>query len=313
MAGLPWFKLAGDFFSHPKTLELQAELADPCADVYVVRMWAYVSRVAASGRLTGRNVVTVLERAVCWQGEPGRLVSALLAVGFLEQEPDALVVHDWASEQGAHVAKVERDRARPRADKRISHLSPVPARESRGHVAESREGPEVEMKREIESKKETTTLSAPADQPPGEELPDATENAHPVLLELSSAPAETPEAFQALWNAVTTPPIPKWLGMSKPRRAAALQRLRERPLAEWRRIIERVNASTFCRGENDRGWRADPEFILRPDSADKVLEGKYDRNTPPRNSGSTKSENKTGGYTMDDFFKRQHPAAGGGK
>lgn len=178
MAGLPWFKLAGDFFSHPKTLELQAELGDPCADVYVVRMWAYVSRVAASGRLTGRNVVTVLERAMGWQGEPGRLVSALLAVGFLEQEPDALVVHDWAREQGAHVAKVERDRNRPRADRRVSHLSPVPARELSGNVAESREGPEVERESEIENTASQATASAAP--PPGDDLPDATDDAQPM-------------------------------------------------------------------------------------------------------------------------------------
>lgn len=159
------------------------------------------------------------------------------------------------------------------------------ARKEKGSYGRAMAGPQQhyghgvarDAKTQTQTQKEATTLSAEADQPPGEELPDATDDAQPVLLEVPATPTETPEALQALWNAVTTPPIPKWLGMSKPRRAAALQRLRERSLAEWRRIIERVNASTFCRGENDRGWRADPEFILRPDSADKVLEGKYDR------------------------------------
>lgn len=161
MAGLPWFKLYGDFFSHPKTLELQAELGDPSADVYVVRMWAYVSRVAATGRLSGRNVVSVLERAVGWAGEPGRFVQAALRVGFLEQEPEALVVHDWAREQGAHVAKVEKDRARPPAHKRNTHTDTLPARDLRGNMSGSRESPEVEIEREREKKKEA--LSAGAD------------------------------------------------------------------------------------------------------------------------------------------------------
>jgi hypothetical protein len=182
MAGLPWFKLAGDFFQHPKTLELQAELGDPCADVYIVRMWAYVSRVAASGRLAGRNVVTVLERAVGWHGEPGRFVRAALAVGFLEQEADALVIHDWAREQGAHVAKVEKDRARPPAHRRVSDTAPVPARDPRGNVAGSRQGPEVE--REIETEMEITASQATASAapPPGDDLPDATD-AQPVTEE----------------------------------------------------------------------------------------------------------------------------------
>jgi hypothetical protein len=47
-------------------------------------------------------------------------------------------------------------------------------------------------------------------------------------------------------------------------------------LAEWRLILGRINASPFCLGQNDRGWKADVEFFLRPDTATKVLEGKYD-------------------------------------
>jgi hypothetical protein len=271
MAGLPWFKLAGDFFAHPKTLELQAELGDPSADVYVVRMWAYVSRVAATGRITGRNVATVLERAVGWQGEPGRLVAALLRVGFLEQEPDALVVHDWAAEQGAHVAKVEKDRKRPRADRRVSHISPVPARELVGVVSGSREGPEVE--REIEIEKKITTLSADADLPP-----DVVEDAQPVLLAVPNRPTEKPEDLQALWNTEAHQSLPRWQGMSDTRKRKAAARLRERPLAQWREVIRRLSASPFCRGEEGgTGWRASPDWLLQPDTADKVLEGKYDR------------------------------------
>jgi hypothetical protein len=38
-----------------------------------------------------------------------------------------------------------------------------------------------------------------------------------------------------------------------------------------------MDASPFCRGETgDRGWRASFDFLLKPDTATKVLEGKYD-------------------------------------
>ena len=39
--------------------------------------------------------------------------------------------------------------------------------------------------------------------------------------------------------------------------------------------IERVEASAFCRGENDRGWKADFDFILQPKSLTRLLEGGY--------------------------------------
>lgn len=160
----------------------------------------------------------------------------------------------------------------------------------------------------VPSRAQKTTLSAPADPLQADDLPDATEDAQPLLVTASETHTATPEDLQALWNEVTAAPLPRWQGMSKPRRAAAIQRLRERPLAEWRRVFERVNASPFCRGENDRGWRADPEFILRPDSADKVLEGKYDR-TSTSNSGTPRPENRRK-ETYDtnsvyEMFKRQ--------
>ena len=46
--------------------------------------------------------------------------------------------------------------------------------------------------------------------------------------------------------------------------------------ANWRAALERGCKSAFLHGENDRGWKADFEFFIRPDSVTKILEGKYD-------------------------------------
>jgi len=39
-------------------------------------------------------------------------------------------------------------------------------------------------------------------------------------------------------------------------------------------------ASAFCRGENDRGWRADLDFLCQPKSFNGLIEGKYDDRVP---------------------------------
>ncbi|MFO1003303.1 MAG: hypothetical protein U0936_23460, partial [Planctomycetaceae bacterium] len=44
----------------------------------------------------------------------------------------------------------------------------------------------------------------------------------------------------------------------------------------WRDAIDRISRSDFCRGMNDRGWKADLEWFLKVDTVTKVLEGKYD-------------------------------------
>jgi hypothetical protein len=40
--------------------------------------------------------------------------------------------------------------------------------------------------------------------------------------------------------------------------------------------MDALERSAFCRGENDRGWRADFDFLLQPKSFTKLLEGAYD-------------------------------------
>ena len=72
------------------------------------------------------------------------------------------------------------------------------------------------------------------------------------------------------------------LPMSKGRATHAKQRLREVPdLTRWAAAIRRAAASPFCRGDNDRAWLADIDFLLRPDTLAKIEEGKYD----PRGKG----------------------------
>lgn len=44
----------------------------------------------------------------------------------------------------------------------------------------------------------------------------------------------------------------------------------------WRQALERAGPSDFLSGQNNRNWRIDLEFFLRPDTVTKILEGKYD-------------------------------------
>jgi hypothetical protein len=62
------------------------------------------------------------------------------------------------------------------------------------------------------------------------------------------------------------------------RRRDAKARWKENPSAEyWVSVIERIHKTPFLRGENRDGWRATFDWLVRPESADRVLEGFYDR------------------------------------
>jgi hypothetical protein len=105
---------------------------------------------------------------------------------------------------------------------------------------------------------------------------DAEPSPAPLKLVQSDKPKLSPQGLMALWND-NRGALPACQKLSRGREKLARSRVLDIPDPDqWRQIIQRIAKSNFCSGANDRGWRADIDFILRPDTGTKVLEGKYD-------------------------------------
>ncbi len=71
--------------------------------------------------------------------------------------------------------------------------------------------------------------------------------------------------------------MPQCREVTPKRQRIAAQRLREHPEQNyWIDVIRKIINSPFCCGQNDRGWRASFDFLIRPDTHISALEGKYD-------------------------------------
>lgn len=90
----------------------------------------------------------------------------------------------------------------------------------------------------------------------------------------ASAPSPLPREVE-FWNSHAELPAVRSVSPSRLRKLQA-RRKDEFFAANWQAAIDRICQSAFCRGQNDRGWRADFDWFLQPDTAAKVLEGKYD-------------------------------------
>lgn len=87
---------------------------------------------------------------------------------------------------------------------------------------------------------------------------------------------KTQHPLEELWNAESGN-LPKVRGLGGQRRKHADARLAEHSDPEyWRSVLARIRASDFCTGRNDRGWKADFDWFVKPETHLKVLEGKYD-------------------------------------
>jgi hypothetical protein len=116
MAGLSWFELDIDFHEHPKTRALQVAIGNPLAEAYVSRIWAYCYHHAVD-RFEGAAASPTIEEAARWKGKAGRLVEALIAVGFLDRDGESLVAHGVKDRLGPHL-KAKANAAKRQAARR---------------------------------------------------------------------------------------------------------------------------------------------------------------------------------------------------
>jgi hypothetical protein len=104
---MPALNLDLNYFEHPKTKRLIG-LLGPGAEVYPLRLWVYCGKYHHKDGDLSSYTEGEIESVSGWTGHPGRMLQAMLTVGFLEQTPDGLIVHDWQDHAGHFAAYHER-------------------------------------------------------------------------------------------------------------------------------------------------------------------------------------------------------------
>ena len=89
--------------------------------------------------------------------------------------------------------------------------------------------------------------------------------------------AFTCQDFMETWNEVADQcNLPKLRKLTKARRRAFAVRKKEYPeIDDWKRAFGCLRKTAWMHGDNDRGWKADPDFFLQAKSFTKLTEGSY--------------------------------------
>ncbi|WP_231634610.1 hypothetical protein [Novosphingobium sp. KN65.2] len=64
--------------------------------------------------------------------------------------------------------------------------------------------------------------------------------------------------------------------LTEDRKRKARTQAKRFSIDDWANVWRNIEQSSFLRGGNERGWRADFNFILSESNFVKILEGKYD-------------------------------------
>jgi hypothetical protein len=96
-------------------------------------------------------------------------------------------------------------------------------------------------------------------------------------MSVRTDPPLTKKEILEAWDQRMVPlGFPAVRNMTAQRERQLKARLKDSTIEDWQRAMDALERSPFLRGENDRGWRADFDFLLQPKSFTKLIEGAYD-------------------------------------
>lgn len=242
-------------------------------DTLTWRSWGWQARTVflhLARKLDGAGLIEVgrmdpVDALALQLDLPREVVAAglpqILECGTAELVPAAVLVPNWVEAQEAtkfEAAKKRDQRERAREQRRAAQVSeirqaPVPARPS---------------------------LSQPVPLQPSPAQPS------PAQQQQEAAPAPPVpgpvEALRETWNREKPPECAAWKATPRSRLKAAKAALRDQPdLEVWRGAIRSLVEAPFVRGHNDRGWKGNPDWLLRDGTLTKILEGQHTGSAPP--------------------------------
>lgn len=115
---MPYLNIDLDFFNHPKTLMLEAELGGRrSASVLPIMLWVHVGKYHSDdGYLKGYSPAAIAKAIGIDYRDSEKVVSALIKCGFMEQKKDGFIVHEFSQHNG-HLS-LFRERAKIAAETR---------------------------------------------------------------------------------------------------------------------------------------------------------------------------------------------------
>lgn len=221
---------------------------------------------------------------------------AMAAVGWVTQTEEGLLFRHFFEEYNVEPEKktalsnAERQRLyreRKRDSETVTNVTLRNDREEKSRVEKSNNTTTQESAGADSGEAATTAgiSTKPKSLIPGDDDDDDP----PKTIKKAKPDSINPGDLVVAWNrCVGLAPI---TSMTAKRKTALRARSRDPIFRDnWQAAIQRVGTTVFCCGGGPRGWRADVDWFLRPDTIVQIMEGKYDdRDTNGNNGGGVSS------------------------
>lgn len=255
-----------------KRLQRRLKMSTATLVGHLELLWLATAKNAPEGDI-GRFSNEDIAIACYWDGDPDEFVDALVECRWLDADSTwRLLVHDWSEHAPTYVHGCLKRHGKSFRNS-TKEVTKEPPKQAPKEPAIGTSSEDTPTKPSLT--KPSQDLAKPNQVKPSEEEGESASAAASPPPAPTTSPADLLEA----WNAV----MGQRCEMTEKRTKAARLRLKDPKWVErWRVALDRCSASDFCRGVNDRGWAADFEWFIKPESVTRLLEGKYDNRDRPR-------------------------------
>lgn len=225
--------------------------------------WAFKQDVKPSGAK-----FTLVALCECANYKTGRITPSIAhLVEITGQNRKSIIGHiDQLERQGFITDTGERTGTTKQIKVYSANIGTVPQQEQSQNRNSSNSDLKQSQKRDTEPSWEPST-------------PDIANAISPPVLDDGLTEAEVIEAWNGLARDLGLPTVSK-LTTARKRKLAC--RIRDHPFDDWAAALAAIRRSQFLCGDNDRGWRANFDWLIRPETIPKLLEGQYDEQTAAR-------------------------------
>ena len=264
-----------NFVDHPKVKRL-IRVAGYEGFYGLIRLFSMAGRLYTDGVFSGCTKED-LDDFADWKGE-GSLINHLLEVRFLIENKGLFSINDWEEHQPWLAGASARSEKAKKAAKARWNQSDTPEGDSFKDNATSMLGAYGEHG--VSNAECNAGSNAPSPSP-------------------SPLPSPPPIPFQSFLDHYNTscPSLPKATRLTDKRRGHLNALVNEFGEEGIREAFDKVESCPHLVGKNERGWKADFDWLINKNNLLKVIEGRYD--TKAKHKGSRE------GYDLNlDGYRR---------
>lgn len=266
MADVKWIKITTDIFDDEKIL-----LIESLPDAYaIITVWFKLLCLAGKQNnngvfMMGRIAYTDKMLATIFRMKESTVTMALNTFeqfGMVEIVDGVITIPNWNKHQtlDAYEKKKERDRlyqAERRANQRA--LIAQSSEKSSDKSSDSKATPSSDVVVSEEDKERDKDKDIDIDS-----IYDSGESEPPVSYQ------QIVDLYHSICKS-----YPKVRSLSEARKKAIKARLKTYSLEDFKTVFENAEASSFLKGNNDKNWSANFDWLIADKNIVKVLEGNY--------------------------------------